>query len=118
MKIWTAALVCAMAFAFAGVASAEPINDKCPIKGKAVDGSKVVSFSVEFCCNNCKGKFDKNPKAYLGKVAQAKDGQCPMSGKKAAGKTSTIEIAVCCNSCKGKVEKNPKSFIGKLAKSK
>ncbi len=118
MKSWMLVLVGALALTLTGVASAEPINDTCPIKGKAVDGSKVVSVEVKFCCENCKGKFDKNPGAYLKNVAKAKDGQCPMSGKAAADASSTVEIAVCCGGCKGKVEADPKKFLGSIKAKK
>jgi len=93
----------------------KPINSACPMSGKDVNPSKTTAYTVSFCCGNCKGKFDKNPAKYLGKVAESDEGKCPMSGKSVnPEKTSTVVIGFCCGNCKGKFEKAPKKHIGKV----
>ncbi|MDH3584745.1 MAG: hypothetical protein OER86_11070 [Phycisphaerae bacterium] len=115
----------------AGSASAKSINTKCPVSGKAVDASKVSTFQgqvIGFCCDKCKAKFDKDPKALIGKVKEFKapkkvvlfNDRCPISGKPVdpsksfafQGKT----IGFCCDNCKGKFVKEPKKFIAKVKK--
>lgn len=42
--------------------NAAPVNAKCPVGGEAVDSTVTTSFqgqTVAFCCNKCKGSFDK-----------------------------------------------------------
>jgi len=50
-------------------AKTAPINTKCPVTGKAVDGSSpTASFrgrTVAFCCGNCKTKFEADPDKYV-----------------------------------------------------
>lgn len=93
----------------------DPVNKKCPVKGKEVDGSTAAKVEVGFCCKNCKGKFDKDPASFLAKVAKAADGKCPISGKDVdEDVSSTISVAVCCKGCKGKVEKEPKKYLEKV----
>ena len=97
--------------------AADPVNKECPIKGKAVDGSKAASVEVSFCCKKCKAAFDKDPIAGLVKFAKAKDGKCPVSGKDVdTAVKSTVSVAVCCNGCKGKLAKNPKKHLAGLKK--
>ena len=80
-KLTLAALVLSMAFvaiasekiAFDG----EPINKKCPITGKDVNPTKTVEYEkqvIGLCCDDCKGKFEADPKKYIGKVAEFKKG--------------------------------------------
>lgn len=45
-----------------------PVNSKCPMSGKDVNPEKTTTFTIGFCCGNCKGKFEKNPKEHIGKV--------------------------------------------------
>lgn len=87
-------------------------NDKCPISGADVNPQKTSDYKVEFCCKNCKGKFDKSPDKFMDKVAQAEAGTCIFNGR--AAKTSTsLTIGFCCGNCKGKFDKDPKKFIAK-----
>ena len=44
----------------------KPVNDKCPLSGKAIDPKKT--YSVAFCCNNCSGNFKKDPAKHIAKV--------------------------------------------------
>ena len=78
--------------------AAKPINDKCPLSGKAVDASKTVAVKVEFCCGKCKKKFDSDPSAYLDKAAAGEAGKCIFNGKPAK-KESTLTVGFCCGKC-------------------
>ena len=64
-------------------ASAGAINETCPVSGKPVKAGKGADVEFSFCCENCKGKFDKAPGDYLKVAATAEDGKCPLSGKTA-----------------------------------
>ncbi len=122
-KIWMSVLaVVAMAsFAVVGIAeekSAGAVNAKCPFSGKDVNADSTIDIKVGFCCNNCKGKFDKDPLACLAaKPVKALD-KCPLSGKDAGDASSTVKVAFCCNNCKGKGEKDQVAVLGKLAPAK
>ncbi len=51
--------------------AAKPINDSCPVSGAPVNAGFVSTFegkTVGFCCNNCKGKFDADPKKFAAKL--------------------------------------------------
>jgi len=55
--------------------SDEPFNAKCPVSGKDLDKTKKSVYegqTVSFCCNNCKGKFDKDPSAFRAKLKDFK----------------------------------------------
>jgi len=88
-------------------------NDKCPISGRAVDEAKTSDYKVEFCCNNCKGKFEKDPGKHLAKAADAEDGTCIFTGAEAKT-SSTLTVGFCCGGCKGKFDENPDKFIAKV----
>ncbi len=48
-----------------------PVNDACPVSGAAIDAGVTVLFEgrrVAFCCEKCKAKFEKDPKAFAGKL--------------------------------------------------
>lgn len=100
-------------------ASAGAINEKCPVSGKDVKAGKGADVEFSFCCEKCKGKFDKAPGDYLKVAATAEDGKCPISGK-APDKTVTSKVTVgtCCGECEEKVKANPKSFLGKVEPKK
>ena len=73
-KLWVALLVVAVAGSFTAAAAirpAESINDTCPLSGEKIDAKKTSEVKVGFCCGNCKGKFDKEPAKFLGKVKAA-----------------------------------------------
>ncbi|HVE41442.1 MAG TPA: hypothetical protein VNM14_16225, partial [Planctomycetota bacterium] len=130
--------ICAV---FAATAAArasleDPINKTCPISGKDVNPTKTVEYEkqlIGFCCDDCKGKFESDPKKYIGKVKEFKKGKkgadeeinfadpinkvCPITGKD-VNATKTVEyekqlIGFCCDDCKGKFESDPKKYIGK-----
>jgi endogenous inhibitor of DNA gyrase (YacG/DUF329 family) len=94
----------------------DPVNTKCPIKGKAVDSkSKMVDVEVTFCCKKCKATFDKDVLAGLQKFAAAADGKCPISGKDVdTAQKSTASVGACCNGCKKKVTAEPKKHLAKI----
>ena len=115
-------LFCLFLFVFAmalttGNVLADPVNKKCPVSGQEVDTAEVVKYTATFCCNNCAGKFKKDPLAYAKKVSKAKKGECPFSGKAVDKEaTATVSIAACCGKCKKKIAANPAKFFGKLQK--
>jgi YHS domain-containing protein len=123
----------------------DPINKKCPITGKDVNPTKTSEYekqTIGFCCDDCKGKFESDPKKYIGKVKEFKkqksssvsencccceaadpiNKKCPVTGKDVnPTKTSDYEkqtIGFCCDDCKGKFESDPKKYIGKVKEFK
>ena len=82
-----------------------------------MDTSKVSTVKVEFCCNNCKGKFDKAPGKFIAKAAKGEEGKCIFSGED-AGASSNVKVAFCCGNCQGKFDKNPKQFLAKVKPAK
>ena len=111
------ALLGAVSITLGSAIAADAVNDKCPLTGKAVDGSKSVELVAKFCCGKCVAKFEKDPTAYAAKVAKAADGKCAFSGKDAE-EESKISIAVCCGKCKKKGDADPKALFAKLQKKK
>ncbi len=62
--------IAALAFAVSASA-AEPVNKECPVAGKPAKASVTTKHegkTVAFCCNNCKGKFEKDPAKYAGNI--------------------------------------------------
>lgn len=52
-------------------AEAKPINTKCPISDEDINPAKTVVYEgkvIAFCCDNCKAKFEKDPKPFLAKL--------------------------------------------------
>lgn len=109
-------ITCGMMLGLSQTFAAAPVNTECPIKGKAVDAkSKTAEVEVTFCCEKCKGKFDKDVVAGLKKYAAAEEGKCPISGKPVkATQKSTATVGVCCSGCKKKVEADPKKHLTKV----
>jgi hypothetical protein len=51
--------------------SSSPVNSTCPVSDKPVDPSKSVLYEgrlVAFCCDDCKAKFQQDPKPFLAKL--------------------------------------------------
>lgn len=76
-KFWMSlvAVVAMASFALVGVAEdkkAGPVNAKCPFSGKEINPEATLDIKVGFCCNNCKGKGEKDQVAVLNKIAPAK----------------------------------------------
>ena len=52
--------------------NAAPVNTQCPVSGKPADPAKTLVHEgrlVAFCCDDCKAKFQQDPKPYLSKLA-------------------------------------------------
>lgn len=118
MKKWNLFAGMIVLTLFLGLAQADDtakvlFNDKCPISGQAVNAEKTSDYKVEFCCKNCKAKFDKDPGTHMEAVAKGEPGKCIFNGKDAAT-SSTLTVGFCCGNCKGKFDKEPKKFIGKV----
>jgi len=63
------------AVAAASGTNATPINTLCPVSGKPIDASIVVTNDgrvIAFCCNDCKAKFEQDPKPFLAKLEMPK----------------------------------------------
>jgi YHS domain-containing protein/uncharacterized membrane protein/mono/diheme cytochrome c family protein len=113
----------------AAAEGAGPVNTVCPVSGKPVDVAKTLVYerkTIAFCCDDCKGKFEKDPKAFLSKLSlSAAAGKrepintvCPISGKP-VNPEKTVEhegklIAFCCDDCKAKFQSDPKPSLAKL----
>ena len=122
----------------------DPINKKCPITGKDIVAGRTVEYEkqlIGLCCQDCVGKFESDPKKYIGKVKEFKKKKssvtdiccseeaadpinkvCPLTGKD-INPTKTVEyekqlIGLCCDDCKGKFEADPKKYIGKVKEFK
>jgi len=120
MKKFTSIIMAVVATCFIAVsahAGDKAINTKCPLSGKGVDAAKVSDVKVEFCCNNCKGKFDAAPTKFMKKAAKGEEGKCILSGKEAAA-SSSVKVAFCCGNCQAKFDKSPKKYLAKLAPTK
>ena len=123
-RLMMAAVVALSAFAtsFADSPSLEGV--KCLLNPKAAaKAEKAAEWKdgkVYFCCDNCKGKFEKMSKEDKEKMAAQSNAQlvatkqyeqkkCPISGQNLNADTAVevagVKVAFCCNNCKGKIEK-------------
>ena len=92
------AVLIGLSLTYAAKKAPKPVNEKCPISGKAIDAKQTVDVGV--CCGNCAKKVTKDPKLALKANGDFK--KCPLSGKAAK---KTVTIAFCCGNCKGKASK-------------
>ena len=121
-RVLLAAIVSVMALSVSVWAADEiELKDvKCVLNPKgAAKASAAVDYKgkqVFFCCNNCSGKFEKDPAKYavaanaqLVKTKQAKQVKCPISGhdidKDQKAKVGGLDVYFCCGNCQGKVAK-------------
>lgn len=78
--------------------SGEPVNAKCPVIGKDVDKAKksvLEGQTVGFCCDNCKGKFDKDPSAFRAKLKDFKSSDAYTKAKeKLDGVKDDLDVGV------------------------
>jgi YHS domain-containing protein/mono/diheme cytochrome c family protein len=61
-------------------AASAVLNTQCPVSGKPVDSAKTLTYNgklVAFCCDDCKAKFEQDPKPFVAKLA-------PNAGKEQA----------------------------------
>ena len=113
-------------FLGAGVASADPakpVNKLCPVSGKDGDPAVIVKYAkkIGFCCDKCKGKFEKDPAAFAEKIAEYKadSNKCLVSGEDADAEKSLeykAHISACCGNCEAKIKAEPDKFIAKALK--
>lgn len=96
----------------------------CPVSGQP-SGTKVFieekGNKVFFCCNNCRGKYEKDPAKYAAKLANSYTIQtkCPVTGKPINPQVSAEAPAgetvfFCCKDCPAKFRKEPGRFAPKL----
>ena len=55
----------------ASATNAAAVNTACPVSGKPVDAAKTVVYAgrvIAFCCDDCKAKFQQDPKPFLAKL--------------------------------------------------
>lgn len=55
--------------------NAAPVNAQCPVSGKPIDPTKTLVHNgilIAFCCDDCKAKFQQDPKPYLAKLEPQK----------------------------------------------
>ena len=53
----------------------DPINKKCPLTGKDIVAGRTSEYEkqlIGFCCMDCVGKFESDPKKFIGKVKEFK----------------------------------------------
>lgn len=100
----------------------------CPFSGGPVNPKTVVELDgakFGFCCNNCKGKYEKSDDKVALVFADVKKGfttqtTCPVSGKpinpKQSVKFEGKKVYFCCGGCPEAFEKDPAKFSDKLPK--
>lgn len=115
------ALLVAIPIAMAEGVSLEGVKCLFAAKNDAKEASSAEwkDGKVYFCCDGCKGKFDKLTQDEKDKMAAKANAQlvaskqyeqkaCPLSGgdlnKEATVEIGGVKVAFCCNSCKGKAE--------------
>jgi YHS domain-containing protein len=100
-------------------------NATCPVSGKAIDATKVSSYSkvVAFCCGKCQANFNKDPGKHVDEVAKITapdyvNTKCPVSGKDVdASKTAEHggqTVAFCCGKCPKAFAKDPNKYESKI----
>jgi YHS domain-containing protein len=76
MKTFVLAALLISGSAMAALAGADdPINKTCPLTGKDINPTKTVEYEkqlIGFCCQDCVGKFEADPKKFIGKVKEFK----------------------------------------------
>lgn len=115
-----AALVAFLAGFAVRAAEEKKFDAKCVVAGdQAAKQDKSADYKggkVYFCCDGCKGKFEKEPAKYAVKAnaqlvstGQTKQVKCPIAGTPCKEDKFTmvngIKVHFCCDGCKGKVEK-------------
>ena len=103
----------------------KPKNAKCPISGEDIDSGQISIYTkaVGVCCKKCLAKFEKDPSAYVAKVAKIKAGKtvntkCPISGEDVDAKQTVAlagaNVGLCCKKCAAKFKADPGKFIAKV----
>lgn len=112
------------------LATGQIIQVACPLTGNKLNKatlSEVAEAKVSFCCNNCKGKFDKAEDKVALVFASIDKGftlqtTCPVSNKK-IDVTKVIKhegknVYFCCPNCDKAFTANPEKFVAKLPQFK
>ncbi len=100
----------------------------CPISGEKVDKKTFVDYQgqrVYFCCNNCVGKFKKDPEKTFAKLAadgvvpesvQKKDPVCGMNlmDKSVQADWKGRRLRFCSDTCKESFLKDPAKYLKTL----
>lgn len=118
-KLICALVACAMigSGAFVVAENIDLEGVKCVVAPRDAKADKSAEYKeglVFFCCNNCKGKFEKEPKKFtasankqLVATDQYEQKACPISGRElnpeTALKVAGTEVTFCCMNCRGKV---------------
>lgn len=119
-RIVCAAAVCGMLAGAVVAAEKAAINlegVQCVVASKPANAAKSASYKegqVFFCCDGCKGKFNKDTAKFSTKANQQlvatkqyEQKACPLSGGKInpekTVKVGTVEVGFCCGNCQGKV---------------
>ena len=101
------------------------VQVSCPLSGDPID-TKVVferaGTKVFFCCDNCKGKYEKDPAKYASKLEASYTYQtrCPVMGAE-IDPTAFVDLPTgqrvyfCCQACDDKLLKDPEKYAPKLA---
>lgn len=99
-------------------ADEKKFSAKCIVAGdKDAKEDKSADYKggkVYFCCDGCKGKFEKDTAKYAVKAnaqlvstGQAKQVKCPIAGKpinaEKFAEVGGVKVSFCCDGCKGKV---------------
>lgn len=110
--------------------------ETCVVSGEKLGGmGEAFGFvyegqQIDLCCKDCKKDFDKDPKKFMAKVAEAakkvkpyKATTCLVSDEKLGDMGEEFvfvykaqEIKLCCKSCKKDFDKDPAKYIAKLDK--
>lgn len=106
--------------------TAQIVQVACPFSGEALDPEQSIEVDgvkVAFCCENCKGKAEKDADALALIFADIEKGftlqnLCPVSGKPIlADKVVEHEgkkVYFCCDNCPKAFAKDPSKFLSKL----
>jgi YHS domain-containing protein len=108
--------------------AADKPQTTCPTTGKPIDKTKFVETQgqkVYFCCDNCVGKFKKDPEPVFAKLA--KEGivpenvqkSDPICGMKVDDKSVKADwkgrrLLFCSDHCKATFEKEPAKYLKAL----
>jgi len=103
-------------------ASFTPVNAACPVMGGEVNPAGAVSvvngFTVGYCCDGCKDKFDAKAETervafVAANVQETVNASCPKSGRPVAeGKVALhngFAVGFCCEACQAKWQAEPEA---------
>ena len=106
--------------------AAEPVNEKCPVSGKAVDPDATAKHTVVigFCCGKCQAKFEEDPSgekfaAAINKAAgKPVNALCPVSGEEIdpekTARHDSKTVGFCCGNCLKKFTADPEKFAAEV----